>query len=461
MNTKNKEKNVPYGAREKMPLWYSLAWSSRGISAALNVILIGYVSFYASDVLGLNIGIIGTLLLVSKVVDAFTDLGMGYLIDKTHTKWGKARPYEIFIVLMWVFTVLLFSTPDIGAMGQYIYIFIMYVMINAVCTTALGGADSVYMARTFATDNNRIKAMSVNGVVVMFCCIVFNIIAPQFINNAGVSKSGWAMLAIGMGVPLSIIGMLRFILCKEIPIPSEVEKEQTKDKEESKSFKETVGLLLKNKYVFIIIGLMLITNIINGVGPAATYYFKYQVGNIGALSLANMTALITPLLLIVFPLLSRKLGTTKILQAATIFGIVGILIRTFGGTNMATIIIGGGIASVAVLPISMMINTYLIDCMDYGEWKTGVRVEGLVASTANFAGKLGSGIAAGFLGLIMGLAGYNGALTVQSDAANMAIVGMYNIFPLVLYVVMFVLSLMYKMDKDRPQMQADLKKKHE
>ena len=461
MSSKTDVKKIPYGAREKMPLWYSLAWSTRGVSAALNVILVAYVSFYASDVLGLNVGIIGAMLLLSKVIDAFTDLSVGFIIDRTHTRWGKARPYEIFIVLEWIFTVMLFATPDIGETGQYIWIFLMYVIINAICATALGGADAVYMARTFTTDNNRIKAMSVNGVVVMLFSIIFNIVAPQFIASAGTSKEGWTQLAIYMAVPLALIGILRFVFCKEVETKhSEGENSTAKDESGNTSFKETAGALLKNKYLFLLVGMMFITNIINNLGPAATYYFQYMMGDIGALSIVNVTALITPVMLIVFPVLSRKLGTTKLLQIAMVFGIIGMIIRTLGGTNMATLLIGSGISSIAVLPISMMINTYLIDCMDYGEWKTGVRVEGMISSVNNFAGKVGAGAASGLLGLVMGIAGYDGTLAVQSESANMAIVGMYNIFPLVMYVIMLVLALMYKMDKIRPQMKADLAKKH-
>lgn len=459
MSSNTSVKKIPCGAREKMPLWFSLAWSSRGVSAALNVILVAYTSFYASDVLGLNIGIVGSLLLISKVIDAFTDLGIGFIIDKTNTRWGKARPYEIFIVLEWIFTVMLFSAPDIGKTGQYIWIFIMYVVINAICVTALGGADAVYMARTFSTDNNRIKAMSINGVVVMLFSIIFNIIAPQFIANAGASKSGWMQLAICMAIPLALIGILRFVFCKEITVDQEEKKSDPK-KNEKITFKETIGALSKNKYLFLLVGMMFITYIINNLGQAATYYFQYMVGNIGALSIVNLTALITPVMLFIFPALSKKLGTTRLLQIAMVFGIAGMILRTLGGTNMITLLIGSGIASVAVLPISMMINTYLIDCMDYGEWKTGIRVEGMIASVTNFAGKVGTGVASGLLGLVMGIAGYDGTLAVQSESANMAIICMYNIFPLILYVIMFVLSMLYKMDKIKPQMKEDLAKKH-
>lgn len=459
---KGNEKNVPCGARDKMPFWYSLAWSSRGISAALNVILVGYITYYCTDMLGLSAGVVGAMLLGSKIIDAVTDLLAGFCIDKTHTRWGKARPYEFFIVFMWLFTILLFNVPDGSKSLQYGWVFIMYVLINAVCSTALGAADSVYMARAFTTENNRVKAMSVNGVVVMVSCIIFNIIVPQFISNLGTTKSGWLTLSLIMGIPLALVGFLRFFLCKEIVDDSAITDTaaQTHNGEKLK-LADMVRVLAKNKYVFIVVGLMMITNIINGMGPATTYYFKYMMGDIGLMSLASMTSLITPLALVFFPVLSRKFGTTKILQIGAGMGIVGMIIRTIGGANLATIIVGGAFSGLAIMPISMMINTYLIDCMDYGEWKTGIRVEGLVASVVNFSAKVGSGIASGLVGFVMGLAGYDGALARQSSTANMAIVGLYNWLPLIMFVFMLILALMYKMDKFRPQMLEDLKRKHE
>lgn len=454
------EKNVPYGARQKMPMWYSLAWSTRGISAGLNVVLIAYISYYCTDILGLSAGIVGTLLLASKVIDAFTDLGVGYLIDKTHTRFGKARPYEIFIIFEWIFTVMMFNVPDGSQTFQYIWVLVMYVLINAVCNTALVGVDSVYMARTFTTDNNRIKAMTVNGVVVMFVCIIFNIVAPLAIDSIGGTKAGWFTITMVMAVPLALIGILRFLLCKEIVTDNETGASKASALEQKLSMKEMMGAVSKNKYMFLVVGMMFITFFVNNMNNATTYYFKYIMGDIGLMSVAAMTSMITPVAMMLFPVLSKKLGTTKILQGCCILGILGMALRTIVGANMAAIIVGTLLFGLGTMPISMMINTYIIDCMDYGEWKTGVRVEGLIASIVNFASKLGQGVAVGLIGIVMGLAGYDGTLEVQSASANTAIVALYNWLPLVLFVVMFILALMYQMDKIRPQMKEDLERKH-
>lgn len=450
------EKGMPYGAREKMPFWYSLAWSSRGVVYAINAVFVGYIVFFCTDVLGLNAGIIGGILLGSKVIDAFTDLGFGYLVDRTHTRFGKARPYEFFVILEWLFTILMFAVPDVSRTFQYIWVFIMFVLVNAVCQTALGGVDSVYMSRAFTTDKNRIKVMSINGFVIYIGSMIFSILMPQFLSRGGTTQIGWVKLSIMLGVPLAAIGMLRFIFCKEIATEEPAVETDKKDKI---TVKETVSSIGKNKFLFIIVGLMFLTNIVNNMSTATTYYFKYIIGNTDLMSIIGMTGMVSLIGLIAFPILASKFGTTKILHISIMIGIIGILIRIIGATDIKTIVIGSICMTLATMPISVMINTYLIDCMDYGEWKTGTRIEGLVASIANFASKIGAGAASGFIGLITGLSGYDGTAAVQTASANTAIVFLFNWFPLILFVIMLVLAMMYQVDKLRPQMKADLEAK--
>ncbi|MFT8460205.1 MAG: MFS transporter [Liquorilactobacillus ghanensis] len=412
--------------------------------------------------LDLNAAIIGEILLASKVIDAFTDIYSGYLIDKTHTKIGKARPYEVFILGEWILTIMLFSTPNFGSTMQYIWVFIIYVLINAVCVSVLGASDSVYMARAFSTESNRMKAMSVSGFLVMIISIIFTTLIPQFIDLVGTKQSGWTMLATSIAVPMAVIGILRFVFVKEVVDDSiNNETSNTARVNNDITMKKSFKALTKNKYLFIIVGLVFIYAVINNFGTANTYYFKYIVGDIGKMSLMSMTSLITPFVLIVYPSINKRLGSAKVLRIFSICGVAGVIIRIIGGTNMATIMIGTIGISLANVPIGMMINNYVIECMDYGEWKTGVRVEGLVAAATNFSNKLGGGVTLAILGFIMSAAGYNGEAKVQSASALTAINGVFNWIPLVFFILMFLLSMAYRMDKIRPQMMADLKKKHE
>lgn len=104
----------------------------------VNSLLLMQATYYATQSLGLSVGLVGTLFLVSKVFDGVTDLIAGYIIDKTHTRLGKARPYELFLIPTWILTVIFFSTPmALGTTGKAVWVFVLYVLIQAVCVTFL------------------------------------------------------------------------------------------------------------------------------------------------------------------------------------------------------------------------------------------------------------------------------------------------------------------------------------
>lgn len=447
---------------ERLPRYLKWAWTSRGVALAVNAILLMQLTYYCTDILGMSAVLVGTLLLVSKVFDGFTDLCVGYIIDRTHTKWGKARPYEISIVFVWIFTIMLFSAPASGTVVQAVYILVLYALVNSICATFLYGGDAVYLARSIRSEKNRVSVMSFNGGIIMVFSIMISMILPQLIAGIGTTKTGWTLIACMLGIPMGLIGILRFVFVKEVAAPAESEQtaEQKQPSQASVPLKTGLSSLFKNKYIWIIAGMSFVVQLTSNIGSAVnTYYFKYIMGNIGLATLVSMSSVLTPLIMLVFPVISRKLGMGGILRLGAIMGVIGYAIRTLGTTNMVTLIIGSVVSSVAVLPVSMMINIYVIDCMDYGEWHTGVRVEGMLSSVVSFVNKLGSGIASSLVGIVMGMAGYVGTLEVQSAAANMSIVALFNWVPLFLMAVMLLLAIAYKLDKEIPQIREALAKK--
>lgn len=443
---------------EKLPGYLKWAWTSRGLSLALNVILIMQLTYYCTDMLGMGAALVGTLLLASKLFDGVTDLCVGYIIDRTNTKWGKARPYEICIVFVWLLTILLFSTPDMGETGKAVFVFIMYTLINSICATFLNGTDAVYLVRSIRSEKNRVSIMSFNGGIIMVFSIVMSMLLPQLIAGLGATKSGWTVIAIIVGIPLGLIGMFRFIFVKEVA----AEEPKQGGKQETIPLKTSLICIAKNKYIWILASMTLVVQLTSNIGSAInTYYFKYIMGDIGLASLVSLSSMLTPLVMLVFPVLSRKLGTVTLLKIGAIMGVIGYGIRIIGGTNLVTLLVGSMIGGVAVLPVSMMISIYVIDTMDYGEWKTGIRVEGMLGSVNSFCSKLGSGAASGLVGLIMGLAGYDGSLEVQSASATASIVALFNYLPMLLMVVLLILAICYKLDKELPKIKEELAAKRQ
>lgn len=212
---------------EVLPKYFKWAWSSRGLSLALNAILIMQLTYYCTDMLGMKPTLIGTLLLASKLFDGVTDLVVGFIIDKTNTKFGKARPYEICILFAWLLTILMFSTPNFGTVGKAVFIFIMYTLINSICATFLNGGDAVYLARSVRNEANRVSVMSFNGGLIMLCSIVVSMLLPQLIAGIGSTKAGWTVIVASLGIPLAIIGMFRFLFVKEVVKTESGKNQQT------------------------------------------------------------------------------------------------------------------------------------------------------------------------------------------------------------------------------------------
>lgn len=441
---------------EKLPLWFTPVWSTGTVAVSVNMVFISYITYYCTDMLGMSAVLIGTLLLISKLFDGVTDLIVGFIIDKTNTRWGKARPYEICIVFIWLLTVLLFSVPDAGKTVQAAYVFIMYTLSNAVCMTCLNGSGIVYLSRSVREEENRTKVLSGSGAIVMIFTMGISILMPQLMTSIGTTKAGWRVIAAMIAIPMAIIGMLRFIFIKEVVVDEEPQKIKNHSEDQKTSFKQMLLAIVRNKYIFLVAGALLIINIVNNMGAATTYYFKYIIGDIGLQSFVSLTTMLVPLALIIYPVIVKRIGNTNMFRLGSLLGVIGLLIRSVGGANMVTILIGTALFQIGFIPIGMMVGIYVLECMDYGEWKNGYRIEAPLNSVTSFATKLGSALASSLTGIIMGLAGYDGSLAVQSDLSIAAIIGTYNYLPLALYVIVFILSIFYDMDKKKPQIQADL-----
>ena len=116
------QKRLPAGARDKLPFWFPAAWSTRAVALSMQMTMAGFMGVYFTDVLGLNPAVIGVLLMVSRFSDAITDLLIGFIVDRTNTKLGKARPYEFAIVVLWATIYAMYAAPEMSNAALYLAI---------------------------------------------------------------------------------------------------------------------------------------------------------------------------------------------------------------------------------------------------------------------------------------------------------------------------------------------------
>ncbi len=430
---------------ERLPRWLKWVWAGRGTAFSVNFLLMGQITYYCTDLLGMPAATVGILLLVSKVFDAFTDVMAGYIIDRTNTKWGKARPFDIFMPLTWVSTVLLFSTPNFGMVGKCIYVFLLYTLTNSVCCTLASCGDGIYLKRAIRSENNRVSVTSFQGALLMIFSIAIGILMPQMIATIGTAKSGWTIIALIYAVPMAIFGSLRMLTVKEVSTGDDGEAQAPKV-----ALKDAVHALSMNKLIFLLSVLVVAYQMIS-TANAFTYYFKWIFGDVGLGSLLGLASFVIPIMLIFIPGLTKKLGTSKLLVAGMVINLIGCVLRMLFSYNIAVLMIAQVLTLIGTLPVSSLLSIYVLECMAYGQKRSGINIDGVTNAVSGFAMKVGSALGSAVMGFMMGASGYisDPAATAQPESAISMIHFMFATFPVIVAVITLAAGYLYAKSKSK------------
>ena len=434
---------------ERLPHWFKWVWSGNAVAFSLNFLLMAQITYYCTDMLGMPAATVGMLLLVSKVFDAFTDVCAGYIIDRTNTRWGKARPYDIFMALTWLCTVLLFSTPNFGMTGKCIYVFLLYTLTNSVCCTFSNIGGGIYLKRAIRSEKNRVSVVSFQGALLMIFSIAVGILMPQLIATIGTTKSGWTLIALFYAVPLSIIGTLRMFFIPEV---NTAEEEETKENTKV-SIGEVVSALFRNRLI-VLLAIMVVAYQMISTANGLTCYFKWIFGDIGLASLLGLASFIIPVVLIFIPALIGKLGTSKLMVAGMALNLVGCVLRMIFPYSLPALMLAQVLTLVGVLPVSSLLTIYVLECMDYGRRKSGINIDGVTNAVSGFAMKVGSALGSAFMGFMMGASGYISDPTAvsQPDSALSMIRFMFATLPVIFAVITLAAAWFYGKTKEAAAM---------
>lgn len=440
-----------------------MAWKSSDISAGwVNVIMLNYLSMYASDFLGLNIGLVGVLLFVSKLMDGLVDFFIGWLVDNTHTPWGKARPYEICIVGQTLATLFLFlAKPEWAYSAKVIWVFSMYVLTFSVFGSLRAVPMSAYMIRAFS--NNPIlirKVSSYGGIVTMFGSIICSALFPTLMARLSTGALGWFTPVAIFMVPATFIGVFRFFLCKEDP---EVDAASVQQKVR---FKEIFSMFRQNPYVWLYAVVMLAYNVSTGLG-AGSYYFDDIVGNVGMAGMLSVFSFVLLPLMLLFPWIMKKLGSMgKMIAVFSVIGVVGYLVCFFSGANLGGVLGGYLLGQFATLPIAYYGTLFLMNVCTYNEMKGLPRMDGSANILANFCANFGGSLGSLLTGMLLMVGGYvsstAGEAVAQPASALMAIRIDFAIVPALLVAVIGICSLAFsKLEPKAEAFEAERRKQYE
>jgi len=450
--TKNVEK-------DRFPVGRFFAWKSRDISLGGQIIVLGYLSIYASTVLGMPVALVGGLMMASKIIDAFTDLFAGFIIDNTRTKLGMARPYELCIIGGWVTTVLLFCCPpQWSIIAKSVWLFCMYALTCSIFQTFLYAAAQPYTVRAWKNRSQIIKMASYGGIVTTLGSAVVSVGFPRLMGSLATSAGGWRSLVLIFAVPLALIGILRFVFVKE-----QYEPEGSRPDEKT-SVKEIAEMLRRNPYTWYTGVMVGMQQIILGMG-AATYYFTYIVGDIGKYGTLQAFTILMLALMFIFPRLMKKMSVASLVILGCSIGAAGYIVNFFAGSSMAMLIVAFFATGFSQLPVSYLQAPMLMEVSAYNEYIGLPRMDSSASAIMNFMAKFCNALGAGILGILLQMCGFisttdAAAGVEQPGSAIFMIRCLYSLIPVIFMVISIIAATRFnKLSAMMPQIEEELKKR--
>lgn len=427
----------------------------------LNVMstLVGQLTYFYTEKVGLAAGAVATMLLIAKICDAFSDLLMGKIMDKVNSPKGKCRPWFLWMLAPTVaIIILMFTVPHAASGVQMTYVLITNILISAVIYTAIAIPYGAIMAVRTESVEERGKmgiARTVFGYLIGMVIAVLLIPITNMLGPNGVAdQAAWIKVSVGFAV---LSGLSLLILYRSSKENVDVQKLQSVEKQDS--FMDELKLLFKNKYWVIMLIVNLFVNISYGLSASGgTYYAKYILGNDNIVALLGAIGLIPTFLgfILVGPL-TKKFGMAKTCLIGCVIGAVACVVRVFTPYSFWSCIVGGAFQTFAVMPIMCVSGAMVNNCVEYNEWKFDKRLLGMSNSASSFGAKVGSGIGGSLIGWLLAAAGYQAAAASQPGSVNTAIFTFAIYIPLAMFIIMAILFSKYDLEKIYPSIIEELR----
>ena len=411
-----------------------------------------WILIFYTDTFGISAAAAGTIMLIARFWDMISDPIMGVIADRTNTKWGKFRPYILWMAIPYaILAVLTFTTPDLGEMGKVIYAGVTYLLLMTVFTAI----NLPYSSLGAVMTADSLERTSLNSYRFVFAFVGQLIVSGTALTLAnyfgdGDSAQGYQTTIILFSIISFVLFMITFVTTKERITPP---------KEQKESLKQDFGNLWKNKPWLILFFVGIISFIMFALqNLSIAYYFKYYIGNEESVQWFNISGTIALIAVIPFSKwLTGKFGKKNVFIGSSLLsGLFFALLFIPGAGDLTMIYILNILAKMAYAPAVPLLWTMLADSADYSEWKTGRRSTGLVFSAATFAQKAGWGIGGALAGWLLALFDFT-ANVEQSDTSLFGIKLMVSVVPGILYMSCALFLIFYPIDKEMgEQMQTEL-----
>ncbi|RGJ98653.1 MFS transporter [Megamonas funiformis] len=416
-----------------------------------------FLLFYYTDYAGVSAFAVGTIMMVSRLFDGVSDIIMGVIVDRTKSKYGKARPWILRMCIPFAISgVLLFSVPTSWAeTPKLIYVFITYNLVSTVVYTAINVPYSALNALMTQNPYERSVLSIFRNLLATAGTLTINIFTLPLVEFFGNNALAWTKTFFIFGI-VAIIAFLYTFWGTSERVKSVAQLQST----ENNDVPVLVGIkaLFKNKYWIMMTGMLALFFLMYAInGGSTVYYAKDILGDKNLVGTINGIFNIVQICGMFFiAMMIKKFGKRNIFALGLVLDIIGMLILNYSNGAMSLIIISSIIRGLGNACGGATMWAMVSDTIDYGEWKTGYRTEGLVNSACSFGWKIGNGIGSALLGLILEAGGYVGTAITQTETALFSIEICFIWIPIAIYVIGLVIMSFYHLDKEFPAIIRDL-----
>lgn len=405
-----------------------------------------FLMIYCTNTLGISAAVVGTLLMISKVLDGITDIFMGRIIDVTHSKMGKARFwYFVSSFPVAIFTFILFNVPgSFTENTKYIFIFIIYTLIGAVFYTMNNIAYSTLTALCTKNPKDRVEMGSYRFVFAALGILFLSFATSNLLEFFGGGQKGWTAVSLIYAIICLVLLLVPVVAVRELPEEELRESMGLDKKKDEPGFFKGLVLLIKNKYFLLILALLLVKYMGSGLTSGLGIYFAtYQLGNATLLGTISMASMLPAAIALPFvPMLTAKFGMSRTIMAANIIGVLTCIPVIIGGLtgNFTLILVGMVLKAITSTPQTGAMTAINAETDEYFSLKYGHRLTGMIFSCSSVGVKVGTGLGTALCGFLLDMGGFDGMAETQTATAIATINWSYLlalVVPMVLSAILF------------------------
>lgn len=428
-----------------------------------------FVMIYLTDTMGLNPGIIGTLIMVSRIFDGISDIFFGSRIDKTNTRMGKARPW-----MFWAYfgcaamIVAIFAVPpSLGDFAMYTWFFITYVLLNAVFFTANNIAYSTLTALITKNAEERVQMGSIRFVFAFGTSLLIQVSTVGLVQFFGGGAEAWRSVAIIFALVGLTVNTISVFSVRELPPevlyarPDEdAEEEQETIAEDEPTLLASLQLLIANKYYLMLVLVFTLGQVVTAMLGMGIYFMTYILGDANYFSTfawaINVPMILT---LLATPFVVKwARGIYWVNLYGYIIAFIGralVIVAAFMG-SIPLMLVFTAVGSIGMAPLQGTLNALIAEASEHTFMTKKKRIDGMMFSATSLGVKIGGGIGVAVTGWLLAASGYVGGAEVQPESAVTMIQFMYLWMPAIILAIVAVVLSRLKVESANKKLRREL-----